>query len=523
MRFLLTALLLLVAIPALSADPRIQAFENLIGETAAWNESRLESLADALATLTHDGLDPEAYGQSSLRRAAHQLPDDPAALACIQAFATQAWLRALHDLSRGRLNDSGEGIWRANDTASGNMMVALAYTGLDSLASTLDAARPQHAEYRALRKAHAQLMNSTDLEPPPVPDGPALRLDDVDPRVGLLRNRLTWLGYAASDKQDDPEGNTPLHFDKTLLATVKSFQQAHHLHTDGIVGKATLSVLNPDIAERIARVRANLERWRQVSRDLHPTQLRVDISGARVTLVRDGETVWSSRVQVGTASRPTPLLQSTITRLTFNPAWVVPPTIMRKDKLPAIRKDISVLERQNLSVIDASSGEKIDPYSVNWDAPHGILLRQDPGPQGALGQVAFRFDNPFLVFLHDTPSQRSFDRDLRTTSSGCVRVEDALDLAELLLDAPDANERVNGWLKTNRTREIRLDEPISILISHVGATVDDKGRLTLRPDIYGHDAELADALMRDMRLAPLPVCMSATSTARMDDSVTAWR
>lgn len=514
MRFFVTALLMFVAIPALSADPRIQAFESLTGETMAWDESRLENLADALATLADDGLDPEAYGESSLRRVAQRLPDDPAELACIQSFATQAWLSALHDLSRGRLNDSSESIWRAHDTASGNMMVALAYTGLDSLAHTLDAARPQHAEYRALRKAHAQLMHHTEPEPPPVPAGPALRVGDDDPRVALLRERLAWLGYATLDAPADAF----YRFDEALLATVKNFQQAHHLHADGIVGPRTLAMLNPDLSERIARVRANLERWRQVSRDLHPTQLRVDTGGARVTLVRNDETVWSSRVQIGQASRPTPLLQSTITRLTFNPAWVVPPTIMRKDKLPAIRKDIGVLQRQNLSVIDASTGEELDPWSVNWDAPRGILLRQAPGPQGALGQVAFRFDNPFLVFLHDTPSQRWFESDQRTTSSGCVRVERALDLAELLLGTSDANERIDGWLKTNKTREVRLDEPISILISHVGATVDADGHLTLRPDVYGHDAELAAALARDMRPAPLPVCMSATSTAQLDEA-----
>src|SRR5690606_18179207 len=120
-----------------------------------------------------------------------------------------------------------------------------------------------------------------------------------------------------------------------------------------------------------------------------------------------GETRWSARTQVGRASRPTPTLKSEVTHFTINPTWTVPPTILRNDKLPEIRRDIGYLERNNMRVLD-HRGNRLNPYEVDWNNPSGIMLRQDAGPQNALGQVAIRFPNPFSVYLHDTPSQSIF-------------------------------------------------------------------------------------------------------------------
>ena len=129
----------------------------------------------------------------------------------------------------------------------------------------------------------------------------------------------------------------------------------------------------------------------------------------------------------------TPPLKSQITRLTLNPTWTVPPTILQQDKLPLIREDAGYLARHGMRVLDAQ-GNDLDPASIDWHAPRNIMLRQEAGPANPLGQVAIRFANPFSVYLHDTPSKPLFDLSQRALSSGCVRVEVALQLVDLLRD-----------------------------------------------------------------------------------------
>ena len=178
----------------------------------------------------------------------------------------------------------------------------------------------------------------------------------------------------------------------------------------------------------------------------------------------------------------------------------MPPTILREDKLPAIRRDIGYLARSNMSVIDYQ-GNVLNPHSINWSAPSGIMLRQGPGPSNALGLVAIRFANPFTVYLHDTPSQHLFGRATRTVSSGCVRVEDAQKLVDqLLFDAtPQERERIVQIQASGKTRNVNLAQPIPVLLAYWTVEVDMDNRLRFRSDNYGHDAKIAAALQAAQR------------------------
>lgn len=149
----------------------------------------------------------------------------------------------------------------------------------------------------------------------------------------------------------------------------------------------------------------------------------------------------------------------------------------------------------------------MDPATIDWNAPGPITLRQAPGPFNALGQVVLRFPNPFSIYLHDTPSQMQFSSWQRTFSSGCVRVERAMELAELLLEDASGldSEAVAAALGRGDTRELRLRTPVPILIGYWTADAAPDGDLRWRTDSYGHDARIAAALEQAAE-HPLPQC-----------------
>lgn len=276
---------------------------------------------------------------------------------------------------------------------------------------------------------------------------------------------------------------------------MKRFQARNNLDVDGVLGPATLAAMNVIPAARMDQLRVNLERFRWLAREMEPTLLLVDIAGAHLTFYRDGQALWQTRTQVGRAARPTPLLKSAITHITLNPTWTVPPTILREDKLPHIQRDPGYLANHGLRVLDAS-GKELNPRRVDWNNPGGVMLRQDPGPQNPLGQVAIRFANPFSVYLHDTPSQQLFAKETRTLSSGCVRVEKAMQLTDLLLSeaTPAERERIAQILASRETRNVKLPRPVPILLAYWTAQVDEDGELVFKADIYGHDEKILDAL-----------------------------
>src|SRR5690606_6387426 len=112
---------------------------------------------------------------------------------------------------------------------------------------------------------------------------------------------------------------------------------------------------------------------------------------------------------------------------------------LREDVLPAVRKDMGYLARNHIRVLDRQ-GRAVDPATVDWSASARSFpwtLRQDPGPDNSLGRIKFMFPNPHSIFLHDTPAKDLFNRPERLFSSGCIRVEDPLELATIVLGEPE--------------------------------------------------------------------------------------
>ncbi|WP_203230137.1 L,D-transpeptidase family protein [Azotobacter chroococcum] len=484
-------------VPDAFALEALTAFYRQLDYQRVWTaDARLERLLEQLAQLVDDGLDPANYQLATLRRLADDPAGHPQRSACTDVLATHAYLQALRHLAYGQLDQTqAEPLWRSSNSrapAPPALFPTFAVTRLDDLPAAFAAARPDFEPYLALRRAHAALRQNPPRNWRRVPAGDLLRPGMADERVPLLERRLADEGYLTETARSGPDQQ---RYTPRLVEAVKRFQARHFLEDDGVIGPATLAELNVTPAARLEQVRVNLERFRWLAREMEPTLLLVDVAGAQLTLFRDRQARWQTRTQVGRPARPTPLLKSQVTHLTLNPTWTIPPTILREDKLPQIQRNIGFLASQNLKVIDYQ-GNEVNPRSVDWHNPSGIMLRQEPGPHNPLGQIAIRFPNPFSVYLHDTPSQHLFAKETRTLSSGCVRVERAMQLTDLLLEgaSPAERQRFEELLASGKTRNLNLPRPVPILLAYWTAQVDDSGQLTFRPDIYAHDEKVLAAL-----------------------------
>ncbi|MBC8650063.1 L,D-transpeptidase family protein [Pseudomonas sp. MTM4] len=468
---------------------------------ALWTSyEQIDTLLAQLDALVDDGLNPAAYHPAAIRRSLYTATAEPLHRECGDILATHVYLLALRHLSHGRLpQDRLEPVWRSTDAVApqraDERLLEIADAGLMTIVQAFDQARPTFEQYHNLRKAHARLRAEPAQRQLLIPAGETLRPGMSDARVPLLRQRLAASGYLPDIAVESVQNR----YDRTIEQALKAFQARHGLQDDGILGVDTLATLNVTPSERLDQLKINLERFRWLSRDIEARSLLVDIAGGRVVYFRDGRAQWETRSQVGRATRQTPEIKSTVTRLTLNPTWTVPPTILSEDKLPKIREDHDYLAEQDLQVLDYE-GNPLDPEQIDWNDPGRILLRQAAGPNNPLGRLVVRFDNPFAIYLHDTPSQGLFDRSQRAFSSGCVRVESVMQLVDLLLTDGE-RERFARLLETGKTHEFRLTEPTPVLLAYWTAEADDTGEPHYRPDIYQRDPDLIASLrMADQKL-----------------------
>jgi murein L,D-transpeptidase YcbB/YkuD len=474
-----------------------------------WRDpARLDLLVAALADLDDDGLDPADYHIEALQsfradlRSATAL--QPAEQADLEFLATDAMMLSLYHLYLGKVDPvqlSSQWNFSTRPVSVERGFERLS-AALDSgqIRETFERARPQHIWYQRGREAlrtYRAIAAAGGWSP--ISDGPTMKLGLDDPRVPALRYRLTVTGDLAGDLQP-PAPPMNLAFDTELEAAVKRFQERHGLTADGAVGPGTRAALNVPVSARIDQIRINLERARWVMHELHGEFVLVNVAGFDVSYFRDDEPIWTSRVIVGRPYRETPIFKSLITYVVLNPTWTIPPGILVKDKLPVIKRDPGYLKRNNIRVID-SAGREVNPYSVDWSRYSGgrlppYQLRQDPGDDNALGLVKIMFPNPYLVYLHDTPSKSLFDKDERIFSSGCIRVEKAFELAELVLNDPVRWNRaaLDAAVATKKTQTVNLARPVPVLILYWTAQPRPDGQVIFRNDVYGRDPATLAAL-----------------------------
>lgn len=473
------------------------------------NESQLDALDAVAARMVREGLDPTDLPLDALHAAREKarLQATDSNRVDVDLLATETLLRATYQLYFGKVNPALlDNDWNFSRELPAAGSLRKAITSPD-LSAYLDGAIPRGSVYKATMDGLAHYRNLAAAGGwQKVTDGPTLRAGDTDPRVRELRTRLQTSGHLArgpgSSLPDSGSAeNAALqdYFDAELTEAVKRFQSQHGLVIDGVVGKGTIAALNIPVGTRIDQLRMSLERMRWVQQDLQDEMLLVNIAGFQQYLVRKDVVVFHSRIMVGQPYRKTPIFRDNIEYLVLNPTWTVPPTILAKDILPAVRKNPAYLRERNLSVL-TPDGQVVNPASVNWQTMTAkrfpYILRQQPGPQNAMGQIKFMFPNEHLIYLHDTPSRALFDQSERTFSSGCIRVERPLELAEILLAEQPGWDRaaIDKVLQSKVTKTVQLAEPVPILIMYLTALAEPDGQVHFYRDVYKRDAALLQAL-----------------------------
>jgi L,D-transpeptidase YcbB len=431
-----------------------------------------------------DGLDPNDYPTPDFSAAA----DHPDVLADDELKLTNAALTYARHAQIGRVHFS-----RVSPDIYYNLVAPDPREVLSRLAQaqdageTLGASNPPQDGFKQLRAKLAEVRGQGETASPAhIAAGSLLRIGMEDDRVPLLRQRL-----------HVPADNAASTYDKSLSEAVRTFQRQHDLKPTGNLNAATIEALNGVPHGHVADILiANMERWRWLPRDLGKTYVMVNIPDYSLKVVHNATTVWRTRIVVGKPSTPTPLLSEAMKYITVNPTWNVPPSIVQNEYLPALQQDPDALARIGLE--------------VEYNADGSLHIFQPPGEGNALGRLRFNFPNKFLVYQHDTPDKNLFARERRAYSHGCMRVQDPLDYAQVLLSYAAPNEgytaeRIRRMFGSEEY-DINFSSLIPVHITYQTAFIDDSGKLELREDVYGRDARLLAVLRgEDRRIADIPV------------------
>lgn len=450
-----------------------------------------------IATAEDHGFERKDYALDQLI----QLFSDytPEKIYVLELQTTRSLLRFMRDLYRGRYTAiETDPDWHIPQPDFDAVKFLLKALDSSDLQQSLDSLVTTNPNYQLLKNA---LFKFRDLVARQVtwiqlPNLPLLKPGDVHPMMPHIRERIVQAyethGLPEYNLTSGSDNAQHVRYDNALVSAVRAFQRQHGLNADGIIGPNTVEAMNRTPAEKLQQLRINLERLRWLPRDLGERYLLVNIAGFQLTAIENGQYILDMRIIVGREYRSTPSFHSRITHMILNPYWNIPASIARKDLLPKQQRDPAYFTAQNIRVYEDYTYRSIpiDPETVNWNAIKSgfpYALRQEPGKQNALGAIKFMLPNSYSIYLHDTPSKSLFNKDIRTFSSGCIRLEAPLLLADFALYGRISPEALKQQIDSGTTKQINLSEPLPVYIVYLTTWIDSGQNIHYSRDIYGRD------------------------------------
>jgi len=479
----------------------------------AWSDKfgptrSVHSLIKAIHNASQEGLQPRDYHLIAIEGIFSRMLNDqkgvqwtdPALLADFDVLLTDAFLTYAAHLLSGRVDtETFEKQWEHHRPEADLVRVLADALVSGRIEEALKDLMPRDAGYARLREALTQYRDIADAGGWPMV--PFLRKTNNGADRSAVVPLINRLVISGDLDQNIYESDAP--FDAILAQALRRFQTRHGLPPDGKLGPVTLEALNVSAAERARQIELNMERWRWLPRDLGDRCIIVNIADFKAEVFEKGRAVLAMRVVVGKDYRQTPVFSGTMEYIVFSPYWYIPKKIAVEDKLPLILQDPNYLAREHIRAFQwGKKGwlKEVDPNSIDWRMTDPNMfpykLRQDPGPWNPLGRIKFIFPNKHAVYLHDTPSQELFEKAPRTFSSGCIRIEKPIELAELLLQGDPwwTRERILAAASSDAEQTVRLPRPIQVHIQYWTAWVNEDLRMEFRKDIYGSDRLLDQAL-----------------------------
>ncbi|KAF2511842.1 L,D-transpeptidase family protein [Flavobacterium foetidum] len=471
----------------------LQQFYTASENTTVWGN--LKKRTFVLTQLQNSdalGLNPDDYKITQLKNFESRISSlSDADLAAYDVLLTYNFEKYLNHIYKGKLDPKKiYGNWDLEEKTFDINNVLIKAFNNNKLDSIVENIQPKTLIYKQLLKA-LEIINKFPEDDIKLIEGVTkLTLNDTNPALVTIKKRLMY--WNDMPKRD----SLNKIYDQKTFEAVKKFQERHGLAADGVIGVGTISALNYSKEKRREQIIANLERWRWYPSELVENYFIINIPDYSLNVVENQDTTLVRNIAVGTNKRRTPVITSKLRTVVFNPTWTVPPTILKEDVVPAMKRNRNYLAKKNITIYD-SAGNVVEPHAWNENKPNRYRYVQSPGYNNSLGVMKIMFPNHYSVYLHDTNHRNIFGRSNRSLSSGCVRVENPLELAQHILDEEGTwpKDRIDTIIASKKTTSVKITKKYA-LYQWYWTAWSKKNQLLFRADIYDLDSGLY-ALLRN--------------------------
>lgn len=396
------------------------------------------------------------------------------------------WMRLAEAMSGDLSEERGMKIRKGSPVIRYNLPTSLLKSAEGSAEREILNMAPEAPQYAKLRTALAQYRDFRRSGGwLAIRKGKMVKPGEKSKRIPKLRNRLKAEGYTVPEIDTDAD---PKIYDEGLEAALKLFQTRHGLEDDGVLGGNTLKALNESVESKIDRIAESMYRWRNQG-DLGERYIWANLPSYSAEGWNDNKMEIRQRTIIGKKYLATPEFSDEVEYLVANPRWYLPVSIVRRQKVPKLRKDPGYAAKYGYNIFDRQSGEPVNAFDVDW-TEKGVSGKykfvQEAGEGNALGAMKIIFPNQYSLYLHGTPGKHLFDRAQRAFSSGCVRLEDPVAMAKWIARHDEEAEVaiINEAIAEKENTRLDLEDNIPVHITYFTVTVGDDGNAYFWRDVY---------------------------------------